>query len=73
MEIMLFVLGTAFGSIIMWFVKKPQKPMGTLRIDNSDPFDGPHMFLEVHTTLDRFVHRRFVTFEVNQENFNSQD
>lgn len=50
---------------------KNQEPVGTLRIDTSDP-DGPYLFLELHTPIDEVMKQQIVTLDVNLENYISQ-
>lgn len=47
MEILLFLGGVIAGGFIMWWKLARQKPIGTLRVDNSDPDSQPYLFLEI--------------------------
>lgn len=46
MEVIFFVVGTIVGIIVtsMFFRKEP---IGTIRVDNSDPDSPPYLFLEL--------------------------
>ena len=62
------------GFIIGYFVAKPtgvDEPIGDLRVDQSDPYDGPYLFLELRTTPD-FKKLDKVTLNVKLENYISQ-
>ena len=41
-----FIIGAIIGGIVMWYSGRVEK-VGTLKIDSSDPYDGPYMFLEL--------------------------
>ena len=46
MLLIAFVAGILFGLIFMnWALNKAK--VGTLRVDSSDPEDGPYLFLEL--------------------------
>lgn len=47
MEILLFIGGVIVGGLLMWFRLTRQKPIGTLRVDRSDPDSTPYLFLEI--------------------------
>lgn len=61
--------GVGIGYIL--FYKKPKDPVGTLRIDTSDP-DGPYLFLELHTPISEVMQHKQVTMDVNTESYISQ-
>ena len=58
-----YVLGYSFG-------KKQHKPIGTLRIDSSDP-DGPYMFLELETDPSVIKKEKYVLLKVDTKSYNS--
>lgn len=41
-----FLIGIIMGGVIIWFVTK-QDPIGTIRVDSSEPGEAPLMFLEL--------------------------
>lgn len=60
------VIGYCFG------VKKYSKnPIGTLRIDSSDP-DGPYLFLELETDPNVLKKEKYVTLKVDTKSYISQ-
>lgn len=61
--------GVGIGYIL--FHKNPKDPVGTLRIDTSDP-DGPYLFLELHTGVGEVMQHKQVTMNVSTENYISQ-
>jgi len=46
-----------------------QRPIGNLRIDRSDPVDGPHLFLELDTDVPAVLSQKQVVFRVRAEDF----
>ena len=73
-----FFLGAIFGVGIMGTmllvnlkrcVNRYVKPIGTLRIDHSDP-DGPYMFMEIDSGKASAIDtNKYVTLEVNHESY----
>ncbi len=45
------------------------KPVGSLRIDRSDPDDGPYLFLELSKDVEEIYRKKYVTFKVSLKNF----
>lgn len=72
----LIVVFTMIGFIVGLLFETPKRykrrPVGTLRIDNSDP-DGPFLFLELITPLENVVSQKQVVVDVNTESYISQD
>lgn len=64
------ILGFWIGYLI--YRKKPKDPIGTLRVDTSDP-DGPYLFLELHTPVSEVMKQKQVTLDVNTESYISQN
>lgn len=64
------VLGVVIGCVIGRFVYR-SKPIGNLRIDTSDPDDGPYLFLELssESTPNLLKLKKYVTLEVKAENY----
>lgn len=63
------------NSIVCIFVTKrfsSKKIVGRLRIDRSDPEDGPYMFAEIFKGVGDISKMKYVTFEVCNENYISQ-
>lgn len=65
--IIAFILGAAIGA-------HPNKkhPVGTLRIDRSDPEEAPYMFLELSTDPRNLMKEKQIVLDVNMENYLSQ-
>ena len=56
----------------MLALTRPDKPVGTLRIDSSDP-DEEYMFLELYTHVNNVKNKKQVVLDVSIENYISQD
>ena len=69
--ILIILAGAVMGSVITLLVCY-EKPVGDLRIDCSDPDDGPYMFLELEQGTDVIGSRKRVTLNVNTKNYISQ-
>ena len=59
-----YMLGYSFGS-------NKRKPIGTLRVDSSDP-DGPYLFLELETDPDFIKKEKYVLLKVDTKSYISQ-
>ena len=66
-----FLFGVVIGRAIERVFGK-QDAIGDLRIDESDPEDGPYLFLELNSGPDSIKNRTRVTLNVKSENFISQ-
>ena len=53
--------------------KNREKPVGTLRIDQSDPIDGPHLFLELKTDPRNLLGKKQIVLDVNSESYLSHE
>lgn len=71
--IIIFLIGVSSGCVIAEITTRKKKPIGNLRIDKSDPEDGPYFFLEL--TESPYVVERadYVTLKVVAENYISQE
>ena len=69
--IILFLIGVSFGCTIARIIGR-QKPIGNLRIDKSDPEDGPYFFLELNEHPHVIEQSTYVTLKVVAENYISQ-
>lgn len=75
MEVMWLIIGILIGLIVgivgVMFIFR-QKPVGTLRIDTSDP-DGPYPFLELPPDgFYEILHKKHVVLKVNTKSYISQ-
>ena len=69
--IITFIFGGVLGFLISKAILK-EDPVGTLRIDNSDP-DGPYLFLEMRTDPRTLTKRKNVVLKVNAKSYISQE
>lgn len=53
-------------------IKSHHKPVGTLRVDQSDPDGGPYLFLEIPKDPTKLPNQKYITLKVNIENYISQ-
>lgn len=77
MNYLFIVAGVLIGCIVGMFVqrtihKKTTKPIGTIRVDHSDPTDPPYLFLELSKPMDELYESKYVTLEVQIKNYISQ-
>lgn len=68
--IIALLCGILIGFVVAKIVSRP-KPIGFLRVDESDPDDGPYLFLELSPTFPPNVikTKKQVTMAVKVENF----
>lgn len=69
-SVVLNIVCVIIGFIFGFRLKK--KPIGTLRVDRSDPYDKPYLFLEMDSDPDNLIHGKYVTFKVNTKSYISQ-
>lgn len=69
----IFLAGMGIG-IIFTTIFKYRKSIGFLRIDQSDPYDKPYMFLELKSNqnIADICKADFVSLQVKVENYISQ-
>ena len=73
MEILLYLLiGGIFGAMIMrclsrYFVK------GTLRIDKSDPYEGPYLFLELNHRVSNIGRGKYILLKIEESSYDTQN
>lgn len=66
------LIGFGIGFIVSFYVYRP-KIFGTLRVDSSDPEDGPNLFLELTANdRDAIMRSDYATFKVNTKSYISQ-
>lgn len=69
MEIaLIFLAGMVFGISVVTIIFRAHR-VGTLRIDNFDPEDGPYMFLELEKGIGDISSKKHVILKVEQKNF----
>ena len=75
MEVIIgIVIGVVIGFIFKTIFSRP-KTIGILRVDRSDPEDGPYLFLELSSeeAAKSIKHNDYVTFKVDTTNYISQN
>lgn len=63
-----FVVGGAIVAAITY-----RKPIGTLKIDTSDPDGGPYLFLELNQSIGSFYEKKQVVMEIDTQSYISHD
>ena len=71
--IAIIVINICVGVIGYWFGMKKysKKPIGTLKIDSSDP-DGPYLFLELETDPSVIKKEKHILLKVDTKSYISQ-
>ena len=69
---LMFLIGIAVGVAIMLFIPK-DKPAGVLRVDRSDPFEPPQLFLELHSSVDEIAEIDYAVFKVSNNSYITRD
>ena len=69
--IIIGIIAFIMGFIVSNIGKK--KPIGTLRIDNSEPDEDPLLFLEIYTNPKNIMNEKQVLLDVNTKSYLSQD
>lgn len=64
--VVVYVASIIIGTMI---ANKHNKPIGTLRIDQSDPDEPPYLFLELSEDPRKLMNSAYVTLKVNHENY----
>ena len=67
-----FFVGCFAGGAIVLKLKK-SKAVGTLRVDTSDPKDGPYLFLELSEDVSQICKEDQITLRVNNSNYIAQE
>ena len=65
------IIGFIFGITIKSVITK-RKSIGFLRIDRSDPEDGPYLFLELEKSISNFENKKYITRKILNKNYISQ-
>jgi hypothetical protein len=63
-NIIAFVVGAIIGCIVAGLILRGNI-VGKLKIDSSDPIDGPYMFLELAKDLSCLLKKRLVLLKVD--------
>ena len=72
MEVILWI-AISFGiGVLLTAFSLHHLLIGNLRIDQSDPEDGPYLFLELKKGVGSFKSKRYVILKVNIKNYISR-
>ena len=71
-EVLLVLLGFVVG-VVFFLICLTARPIGTLRVDQSDPTEQPYLFLELDKPVESVINKKYVLFRVSKKNFISQD
>lgn len=63
-----FIIGILIGSIATNAIYQ-QARTGTLRVDTSDPEDGPYMFLEIDKGVENITSKRYILLKVDLHSY----
>ena len=63
-----FFVGLLIGGFFVYFLSRFDS-VGTLRVDRSDPYDGPHLFLELSKGIGAIGRKKYVTLKVNNNSY----
>ena len=69
-----YILGSFVGAVFtaVWLsIKNPL--IGSLRIDKSDIYDGPHLFLELYSDIKSIKRKKYVLLKVRDEDLISRE
>lgn len=70
--IVALAIGILIGMVITKFAFR-DKPIGSLRVDQSDPDSGPYLFLELSPGgADKIYKKTYVSLRVDLKNYISQ-
>lgn len=68
--LIVFLLGVFIGTFVTRWIDILRAPLvGNLRIDSSDPTDGPYMFLEITKDVGLLYSKKQVTLNINTESY----
>lgn len=69
MPVICLIVGILIGLSLSRFIFK-DKPIGSLRVDSSDPDSGPYLFLEVNPgRMDNIYKKQYVRLRVKIKNY----
>ncbi len=66
------MFGGVVGFILAVSLEANRNVIGTLRVDNSIPGEGPGLYLELERGIPEIKQCDYVTFRVNTQNYISQ-
>lgn len=69
MEIaIVFVIGILIGMIVSEIISRNDS-IGALRVDSSDPDDGPYLFLELSKDVNHIKRKKYIVLKVNTNSY----
>lgn len=71
-EILLVIAGIALGYLLAAVIRY-EEPVGAIRIDSSDPDDGPYLFLELETSIEELKKQPSVRVRIDTKSYISQN
>lgn len=64
------IISAVVSSIVTILIRRDySKIVGKLRIDKSDPYDGPYVFLELFKGIGDISKRKYVTLEISTKSY----
>lgn len=70
--VIILLIGILIGILIARFIFR-DKPIGSLRVDQSDPDSGPYLFLELSPGgADEIYKKKYVSLRVDLKDYISQ-
>lgn len=66
--VIIFFIGILVGCVITLSIFR-MRSVGSLRIDTSDPDDGPYLFLELEKDIGEIYQKKHVVLKVNTKSF----
>jgi len=67
----LFIIGVAIGCAAVLLLTR-YRSVGFLRVDQSDPQDGPFLFLELDQDVQSVMSNKYIILQVKVQNYPSQ-
>ena len=67
-----WIVAVGIGIVIGYDIRHKKAPVGTLRIDHSEPDEAPLLFLELSTDPRNIMYEKQVLLDVNTESYLSQ-
>lgn len=67
----MYLTGVLIGAIATLIIFRTRS-VGVLRVDSSDPEDGPYLFLELKSNPQTIIKKKYVTLKVNPNSYISQ-
>lgn len=67
-----FFLGLGIGwflGLVFIYIIFRWLTAGHLRVDRSDPYDGPYLFLELHKSVEDTTKNNYVLLRIKEEDF----